>query len=74
MNEDEDVAKAHAYLQNEGFSFPYVSTAGTAPAQIFSGTLPTTVILNKQGNIVLKHEGLARYNTKNFEEQLRALF
>ncbi|MGN6618522.1 MAG: TlpA family protein disulfide reductase, partial [Ilyomonas sp.] len=50
VNEDEDLAKAKAYLQKEGFSFPFVFATGTVPYQIFSGTLPTTIVLNKQGN------------------------
>jgi thiol-disulfide isomerase/thioredoxin len=74
MNEDEDLDKAKTYLQKEGFSFPLVSASGSVPSQLFDGTLPTTIVLNKQGNIVLRHEGLALYNTAKFAEQLSALF
>jgi thiol-disulfide isomerase/thioredoxin len=73
VNEDEDAAKAKAYLQKEGFAFPFVASAGDMPVAIFSGTLPTTLVLDKKGNAVLKHEGLARYNTGEFIEQLKSL-
>lgn len=73
LNEDEDAAKAKAYLQKEHFSFLFVASVGDVPVPFFSGTLPTTVVLNKEGNMVLKHEGLARYNTTKFKEQLKSL-
>lgn len=73
VNEDEDVAKAKAYLQKEDFAFPFVASTGDVPVAVFSGTLPTTVVLDKEGRVVLKHEGMARYNTGEFIEQLKSL-
>ena len=73
LNEDNDRAKAAAYLQSNGFAMPLVSTEGNVPPEIYSGTLPTTVVLNKEGKFVYKHEGLAKYNTKEFINQLKAL-
>jgi thiol-disulfide isomerase/thioredoxin len=66
INEDENASKAKAYLQNNRYAFPFVTRAGNIPTEIFSGTLPTTVILNKEGNVVMKHEGLANYNADKF--------
>lgn len=73
LNEDNDRAKAAAYLQSNGFAMPLVTSTGNMPPEIYSGTLPTTVILNKEGKIVYKHEGLAKYNTTEFINQLKAL-
>jgi thiol-disulfide isomerase/thioredoxin len=73
INEDEDASKAKAYLQNKSYAFPFVTRAGNIAPEIFSGTLPTTVILNKKGNVVMKHEGLANYNTDAFLKQLNEL-
>lgn len=73
INEDEDPSKATAYLQKSNFSMPVITRAGQIPAQIFSGTLPTTVVLNKEGKIVMKKEGLANYNNKDFLKQLEDL-
>ena len=52
---------------------PVITRAGQIPAQVFSGTLPTTVVLNKEGKIVMKKEGLANYNNKDFLQQLEDL-
>ena len=73
LNEDNDPAKAATYLQNNSFAMPLVNSAGSMPPEIYSGTLPTTVILNTEGKIVYKHEGLAKYNTTEFIKQLKAL-
>lgn len=73
INEDEHVARAKTFLQKKGYTMPLMSRAGSIGAQIYSGTLPTTVVLNKEGNMVFKHEGLAKYNSTAFIEQLKAL-
>lgn len=73
INEDENFSKAKKYLQNNGFDIPIASRVGSAPSSIFSGTLPTTVVLDKEGNVVLKHEGMAGYNTSDFIQQLKDL-
>ena len=73
INEDDNVGKANTFLQNKGYSIPLFTRAGSLPAEIYSGTLPTTVILNKEGNMVFKHEGLAKYNSAKFINQLKAL-
>jgi thiol-disulfide isomerase/thioredoxin len=73
LNEDNNPAKAAAYLQDNEFAMPLISVAGSVPPEIYSGTLPTTVVLNKEGKIVYKHDGLAKYNTPDFIDQLKAL-
>jgi thiol-disulfide isomerase/thioredoxin len=73
INEDDDLSKAKAYLQKEGFNIPLSSRAGNVPSQIYNGTLPTTIVLDKEGKVVLKEEGLAAYNTPSFIQQLKDL-
>ncbi|HJW16681.1 MAG TPA: TlpA disulfide reductase family protein [Flavisolibacter sp.] len=73
LNEDDDPAKASAYLQSNGFAMPLLSISGGVPSEIYSGSLPTTVVLNKEGQIVYKHEGIAKYNTMEFIKQLKDL-
>lgn len=73
ISEDDDLSKAQRYLEENGFDVPLVTRAGNVPAELYSGTLPTTVVLNKEGAVVLKHEGVAGYNTPRFKQQLRDL-
>ena len=73
VNEDEDVEKAKAFLRDNHYSFPFNQTIGVVPGEIFSGTLPTTVVLNKDGKLVMKHEGMANYNSTEFIKELYSL-
>ncbi len=73
INEDEDKKKGIDYLNKNNFSIPFYSEKGDVPNEIFGGSLPTTVVLNREGKVVLKHEGMAGYNTDNFIQQLRGL-
>lgn len=73
ISEDDDLSKARSYLQKKEFDIPLVTSTGIVPSQIFSGTLPTTVVLDKAGKLVLKQEGIAGYNTPGFIQQLKDL-
>lgn len=73
INEDEDKLKAVHYLENSHFTIPLFNVSGDVPNEIFSGTLPTTIVINKEGKIVFKHEGMAGYNTDAFIKQLKEL-
>jgi hypothetical protein len=73
MNEDNDRSKAIQYLQNNHFTIPLFYSSGDVPNEIFSGTLPTTVVLDKEGKIVLRHQGMASYNSDDFIRQLNGL-
>ena len=73
MNEDEDPQKAMDYLEKNHFDLPIYKRAGEVPNAIFSGTLPTTIVINKEGKIVLKKEGMAGYDSDSFIKQLNDL-
>lgn len=73
MNEDDDKSKAKQYLQKHGFAIPLYSRYGNVPSGIFSGSLPTTIVLDKHGKVVLKHAGMADYNSYSFIKQLKEL-
>lgn len=72
VNEDDDKSKAIQFIQKNNYSIP-IYKRNHIPPEIYNGTLPTTVVLDKQGNIVLKHEGMADYHDDKFIDQLKAL-
>lgn len=74
MNEDDDKAKAIAFLRENNYSFPIFSSIGPVGAAVFNGTLPTTVVMDKTGKLVMKHSGMADYDSNTFIAQLKALF
>jgi thiol-disulfide isomerase/thioredoxin len=73
MNEDDNAEKANAFMSSNHYSFPVVTRAGNISAEMFAGTLPTSIVLDKEGRIVMKHEGVASYNNTRFKEQLKSL-
>ena len=52
---------------------PFYKSTGGIPEEIFKSSLPTTVVINKAGEIVMKHHGVAGYNNDKFINQLKAL-
>jgi len=73
INEDEDAAKVTDYLNEKGYKLPVTKAVGPIPKEVYSGTLPTTLVLNKEGKVVMKKEGLGNYDSKKFIAQLKSL-
>lgn len=73
INEDDDLAKAHAFLQQEEAVLPVYKVLDVLPAAVYKGTLPTTVILDKEGRIRYHHEGLADYGKADFADQINEI-
>lgn len=73
INEDNDPAAGKAYLEKEKFSVPMYHSSGNVPAEIYSGSLPTTIVLDKNGNIRLHHTGFANYASGKFVKQIEEL-
>jgi thiol-disulfide isomerase/thioredoxin len=73
VSEDDNLATAKAYMQKNKFTLPILNSSGAIPAEMYNGTLPTTTILDKEGNIVMMHEGMANYNSDGFLKQLKGL-
>lgn len=73
LNEDDNIEKAKSFLKSSNYSFPVSRRAGNISDEIFSGILPTTVVLNKEGKIVLKHDGIANYDYTGFINQMKSL-
>lgn len=73
INEDNDPATGKAYLDKEKFSIPMYQSHGNVPAEVYSGALPTTVVLDKNGTIRLYHTGFANYASGKFVKQIEEL-
>lgn len=73
INQDSDLATGRAYLDKENFSVPLLTNIGNVPAAIYSGTLPTTVVLDKNGTIRYHKAGIANYASNKFVKQIEGL-
>ena len=70
---DDDFEKAKAFDKRKGYNLPIFSLASNMPAMYDSSTIPTTYIIDAQGNLVLTHSGMADYNSAKFKTFLRSL-
>lgn len=73
VNLDDNVALGKSYLKEKGFTVPFIVPAGNIPDVLYSGSLPTTVVLDKKGDIRLHHKGLADYSKDSFYKQIDEL-
>ena len=73
INTDDAILKAKNYLEKEQFTIPLQHAYGTIPDAVYTGTLPTTVVLDKKGNIRFSHEGFANYASEDFIKQIHDL-
>jgi thiol-disulfide isomerase/thioredoxin len=73
VDADNNLDKSVAFMQKNKYDLPVYGQASAIPESLFKGNLPTTIILNKNGEIVLNHEGMADYNTAEMENLLNSL-
>ncbi len=67
---DKDFEKARKFKARKDFSFEVYRLAGSLPAQYHSPSIPTTFVISSEGKIVLKHTGMAHYDTERFRQFL----
>jgi len=70
---DGNMAKARAFLKKKGIDMPFAYPGAAIPSRLFTGTLPTTIVLDRSGSIVMKEESVADYSGSEFEEFIRQL-
>lgn len=73
VDADADLPKSLSFMKKNKYQFQVYQQASALPESIFNGTLPTTLIINKKGGIVMKHEGLGNYDTPEMLNLLNSL-
>lgn len=73
LSMDQDFKKAVAYKDRKGYELPIYEQASQLPAMYRSSALPTTFVIDAEGNLALTHKGMADYNTDDFRNFLNSL-
>ncbi|WP_326983596.1 TlpA disulfide reductase family protein [Chryseobacterium sp. MYb264] len=73
INLDDDINAGKKFLEKNNYTIPFLVSNGNIPQEIYNGSLPTTVVLDKNGKIRLKHTGMADYSKDSFYQQLEEL-
>lgn len=61
------------FLEKRGLDVPVYRSLTYIPEQLVSNSLPTTYVISRSGEIVVKKTGAADWNTKDFRELLEEL-
>lgn len=70
---DDDFEKAKAFDERKGYDLPIYAPASNLPEMFQSSALPTTYVIDAEGNLALTHKGMADYSTSEFKEFLNSL-
>ncbi len=66
VDADGDLPKAKKFMDKRKYGLPVYDVASEIPEAIFSGSLPTTVVLDRQGRVSYNESGAANYNDNKF--------
>lgn len=67
---DGNLDKSQKFMSKNNYSLSVVIPASNIPTSFVDQSIPTTVLLNKKGEIIFKHEGGADYTNKEFQDYL----
>ncbi len=70
---DRDFELAKAFDTRKGYNLPIYALAGSLPRMYESSAIPTTYVIDADGNLALTHKGMADYNSKEFKKFLTGL-
>lgn len=73
VDADGDLVSAGAFMKKHGYNLPVYRVSGPVPSALYSGTLPTTLIIDTSGVVVQRHEGIANYDTQKMEAFMKSL-
>lgn len=73
VNLDDEMILGKKYLQKEKFSIPFLVPSSSIPKELYSGSIPTTTVLDKTGKIRMHHSGMADYSKDSFYKEIDGL-
>jgi len=73
IDKDQDEPKISQYLNKYKYTFPVYRPSGYLTKQLDLDYIPTTLIIDKQGNIVSREVGATNFDTKKFKKYLESL-
>ncbi len=69
----EELAHLNGYMNKKGYFFPVFRPLGPFPDELSTHSFPTTFVISKTGEIVIKKKGAADWNSDNVRELLDEL-
>ena len=74
VNVEQDSSKANAYLSDVSVSFPILYDNNNTASKLYNvSAMPTTVIIDRNGNMRYLHKGYKPGYEKDYKKQVKAL-
>lgn len=73
ITEDRELQTALDWVEKKGFDLPIYKLTTRLPDMYETGYVPSTFVISPEGEIVVRHTGLANYNTRRFRKFLAKL-
>jgi thiol-disulfide isomerase/thioredoxin len=70
---DNNFSKSVPFMKKNAYSLPVYNAASQMPEGFLGNAIPTTIIIDKTGKVVLRHEGGADYTNKEFVTYLEGI-
>lgn len=67
LSMDQDFEKAIEFRNKNGYDFEIYRPVGPIPAMYHTKLIPTTYVINSEGNLVLQHDGMGEFDTEEFK-------
>lgn len=73
INMDDDIATGEKFFEKKNYTMPIAQAVSQVPEEIYSGSLPTSVVLDKKGIVRMHHTGFADYSSEKFHVQIQQM-
>lgn len=73
LSVDQNFEKAKKFRDKKGYGFEIYKATGPIPQMYSSRSIPTTYVIDAQGNLALTHLGMGDFDTKEFQQFLKEL-
>jgi len=70
---DQNFDTAKAYKKRKGYDLPIYAPGSKLPSMYRSSAIPTTFVIDADGNLAMTHKGMADYSDPEFKEFLNSL-
>lgn len=69
----EDFSTVHSFYKTEGYTFPIYVAEGEFPPAFATDAIPATYIIDRDGNIVVRHIGSTKWDDDSVKAFLKSL-
>lgn len=73
MISNEEFSKINPFMEQRDYSFPVYSSQSKAPPEFNSTSIPTTFLVSKTGEIVIRETGAANWNSQKMIDLINGM-